>query len=175
GTATATVSATLTVAEGDKFTTATPLSLNATEGTPFKGAVATFTDTGYTSNSTGDFTATILWGDGKSTKNAAITTGGKGLFTVSGTHTYADESAGALPVKVTISDDAPGTATATVTSTITVGEADTLTATPITGLTATESFPFTGTVATFSDPGYPTNSASDFNASIKWGDGKSSA
>jgi hypothetical protein len=70
---------------------------------------------------------------------------------------------------VTLTDDAPGTATATATGTATVAEADVLTPNPIT-LSATEGTAFNGTVATFTDTN-TNNVASDFTASIIWGDG----
>jgi len=77
--------------------------------------VAVFTDTN-TAGVASDFTATIDWGDGTTT--AGTVSGGGGTFTVSGTHTYA--TSGTFNVVVTLTDDPPGTATATTTSTANV-------------------------------------------------------
>jgi hypothetical protein len=81
----------------------------------FTGAVATFTDT-YAANVPSDFVATINWGDGGTTPGTV--TGGSGSFTVSGVRTYG--APGKNSVTVTLSDDAPGTATASVVSTANV-------------------------------------------------------
>src|SRR5207249_366013 len=74
----------------------------------FSGAVATFTDVNLAAVA-GDFTATIDWGDGTTT--SGLVSGGNGAFTVSGAHTYVTDGTKAL--SVTLSDDAPGTASAT--------------------------------------------------------------
>jgi len=108
---------TANVAEGDKLT-AGPVSFSATAAVPFSGVVATFTDTD-TANVPGDFTATINWGD--ATVTAGTVAGGSGTFTVSGTHTYA--TSGPFVVSVTLTDDAPGTASATATGTVNVAPA----------------------------------------------------
>src|SRR5262249_9707640 len=62
GTATATAQSGVTVAEGDVLT-GTPYTITAPPGKSFGVTVATFTNTN-TANVTGDFTATIDWGDG---------------------------------------------------------------------------------------------------------------
>lgn len=108
---TATATSTATVGEGDVLT-GHAVSFQPTIGQSFTGPVATFTDT-YTGNVPSDFTATIDWGDG-SAPTAGTVSGGGGNFTVTGTHTYT--GIGFFPVTVTLRDDAPGTATATVTS-----------------------------------------------------------
>jgi hypothetical protein len=170
GTATSTASGTVTVGEGD-ILRAGSITLSATEGHAATGSVATFTDS-YTGNSAADFTATIHWGDGAT--SAGVVLYNAGAITVNAPangHTYADE--GPQTVSVTLSDDAPGTATATATGTITVAEGDT---NPMPGafsptFNPIANLPFSGVVATFSDPGYPGNSPSDFSATINWGDG----
>ena len=60
-----------------------------------------------------DFSATIDWGDG--TTSAGVITDTRGAISVSGTHAYA--SSGQDAVTVTLTEDAPGTATATAHST----------------------------------------------------------
>jgi hypothetical protein len=166
GTSTGTVSGTLTVAEGDVLS-GTGVPVSPTEGTSFNGAVATFTNTD-TANTAADFTATIHWGDG--TTGAGTVTGAGGTFTVSGTHTYADD--GPFTVTAVLADDAPGTATATATGTATVAEADVLSgsATPIQTVEGTP----VGVVATFTDA-FTGNPASDLTATIDWGDGTTTA
>lgn len=111
---TATGTATATVGESDVLG-GTGLTISAIQGVPFTGAVATFSDTN-TANTASDLTATINWGDSSTT--AGIVSGGGGAFTVSGSHTYT--SAGTFPLTVMLTDDPPGTATATVVGSATV-------------------------------------------------------
>jgi hypothetical protein len=113
---TITPTGTVAVAEADTLTPH-PATLTATAGQALTNvAVASFTDSD-TGNVAGDFTAAITWGDG--TSSAGTVSGGNGTFTVTGSHTYA--AAGTDPVAVTLSDNAPGTATATANSTANVG------------------------------------------------------
>src|SRR5205085_1557505 len=101
GTATATANSTANVGEGD-FGTLIPTTISATEGISFSGAVGSFTD-GYTGQVASDFTATIDWGDG--TTDVGVVSGGNGLFTISGTHTYAE--AGRYTVIASLTADPP--------------------------------------------------------------------
>ena len=110
-----TATGTVTVGENDALTPHA-LTVTANSGQAFTGTVASFTDTD-TFTTAGDLTATIDWGDG--TTSAGIVSGSAGAFAVSGTHTYA--SSGQDAVTVTLSDDAPGTATATANSIAVVG------------------------------------------------------
>jgi hypothetical protein len=111
---TSTVSGAVSVAEADVLTPH-GMSIAANAHQLFSGAVATFTD-GNTANVASDFTATVDWGDGTTT--AGTVSGSGGSFTVSGAHTYT--AAGNDTVKVKLTDDAPGTATATATTAATV-------------------------------------------------------
>src|SRR5260370_3743698 len=90
--------------------TVTAQDISAVEGTAFSGQVATGSFTGIT----GPFSAMINWGDGNSSSGTMTVSGN--TFTVSGTHTYAEE--GSYPLTVTVSDtsghSAFGTSTATV-------------------------------------------------------------
>src|SRR5205807_9650803 len=71
--------------------------------------VATFTDSH--GNLAGDFTATINWGDGVSSRGTVTFNGGViEVLGPAGGHTYA--RACTCAASVTIADDAPGTATA---------------------------------------------------------------
>ncbi len=167
GTATASVPGVAVVAEGDILSAGSATNVSRTEGQPFSGQVATFTDS-YTANVAGDFTATINWGDGATTTGSV--SGSAGNFTVFGAHTYTED--GSFTIATTLSDDGAGTATATATGTATISEA-TLTATA-NNLSTTEGTAFSGTVGTFTDPG-SLDAGSAFTVTIAWGDGSSSS
>ena len=159
------------VADGDVLAgTAAPIT--ATEAIAFNGTVATFSDSGYPNHSLTDFTATIDWGDGATT-TGSMTRVGSGPFTVSGAHVYAKE--GSYPVKITLVEDASGTASATVTALATVTDGDVLTPGASITASATERNAFSGTVATFNDSGNASNLPEDFMATIDWGDGATTA
>jgi hypothetical protein len=146
--------------------TAKGTSISSTEGQSFSGTVATFTVPS-TTPTPADYSVSIAWGDG--TTSAGTVTGGGGSFTVSGTHTYAEE--GSFTATVTITDVNTTSNKGTATTTATVGDA---------ALHASGAKPsrngnaVSGTVATFTDdnPGAP---VSDFTATINWGDGKSTS
>jgi hypothetical protein len=128
---------------------------------------------------TGDYSAVINWGDGSPTTTGTI--GGTALsgFTVSGSHTYAEEKASGYTVTVSITDDdhhlggAPAVPRATLTATTTVVVNDApLTATPVAPIAFTEGLALTNvTVANFSDADLLNTNAGDYVASINWGDG----
>lgn len=142
--------------------TGSPVPIQTSEATDFSGTVATFTDAN-TNRLLTDYSATINWGDGTIT-TGIILPDGSGGFSVTGTHSYGDE--GTENVSVAISD--PGS-TITVASTAQISDLDTLSATasPVSG---SEAAAFSGAVATFSDT-LPNTPASDFAATIDWGDG----
>ncbi|MGE5234643.1 MAG: hypothetical protein ACM3OB_11080 [Acidobacteriota bacterium] len=165
GTATATVTSTAQVSAG---LLAVATGFSTPEGSSFSGAVATFSDAN-TAKTAADFTVTITWGDG--TSSAGTVVGASGSFTVSGTHTYADE--GSFGFTVTVTENGPGGATSSSSATATVTEADVLSGTPV-AIAASAMVPFTGTVATFTDT-YTGNVPGDFTATIDWGDASTSA
>lgn len=169
GTATATATGTATVAEGDKLTPGMEGVIDATEGIAFTGKVAYFTNVGYAGNPAADFTAVIDWGDG-STGTGTIGAVNGSAYTVTGSHAYADE--GTHTATVILSDDAPGTATGTITDQVSVFDAS-LTAMG-TAVAAIAGTAFTGTVASFTDAN-PNAPLSDFTATIDWGDGSTTA
>jgi VCBS repeat-containing protein len=138
---------------------------SATEHTtlPNTTTIATFSD-----SNPGDtpalFNATIDWGDGTSSPGTVVASGPS--FQVQGGHTYADE--GSDPVSVTLTHT-PDQAKSTVIGTVAVAEHDSLTPGgvqffPIRGVT------YNNVVATFTDSDHVTP-ASDFVATIDWGDG----
>jgi PKD repeat protein len=161
GTATAQVTSTAHISSG---LAVTAISFSTPEGAAWNGIVATFSDAD-TSKTPISFTATVGWGDG--TTSAATVIGGSGSFSLTGSHTYADE--GTYTVTVTVNETGPGGATANGPATATVTEADVLLGTPVT-FSPTAAFQFSGVVATFTDA-YAANVPSDFVATINWGDG----
>jgi hypothetical protein len=124
--------------------------------------VATFTDPNPGDHHT-DFTATIHWGDGNSTSGTVSYSGG--TYSVTGSHTYADE--GSFAVTVDVTDVGGSSLTGIGKTTVSVADA---------ALTATGGFIVTSaafgnhTVATFTDAN-PAAPLSDFTAMINWGDG----
>jgi hypothetical protein len=139
--------------------------------------VATFIDqadaSGTRYSTTGDFTATIHWGDGND--SSGTVSYANGTYSVSGSHTYFDE--GSYPVTVDVQDDGGSKLTGMGKTTIGVGDApltDTSTA-PAPQPGAIEgSSTSTLVVASFTD-GNPGNHSGDFTAVIHWGDTTSSA
>ena len=79
--------------------TAQAVPVNTTEGQSFTGQVATFTVKSTTASASG-YSASINWGDGHTTTGTIA--GSAGSFTVTGTHTYAEE--GSYKTAVTITD-----------------------------------------------------------------------
>src|SRR5439155_1359245 len=76
---------------------------NLTEQSSSSVTVATFSDSDG-NTSTGLYSAPITWGDGQ-TSNGSISYA-NGLFTVTGSHAYADEGSYALSVRINDSDGA---------------------------------------------------------------------
>ncbi len=141
-----------------------------TEGAAFTGPVATFTVPPSTSVPSA-FTATVNWGDGSTSSGSITQATSGGPYTVSGTHTYADE--GTFATGVTVTDNQLALNTATAAGTATIADAS-ITVTGTTVAPQTTNAAFTVPVATFTD-GNPTTPLGDFTASIDWGDGTTSA
>src|SRR5207244_25688 len=150
--------------------TASGTTISATEGASFSGTVATFTDPD-TSATASEYTATIDWGDTTPPSVGTVSGPTGGPFTVSGTHTYAEE--GTYTITVTITDVDTPSNTATATSTANVADAA-LTAGTLTLSTGVEGVTPVNAAFTFPDAntGAP---ASDFTATISWGDGSPSS
>jgi hypothetical protein len=149
---------------------------SATEGvTSGAQSVATFTDPGGPESDSSAYTATVAWGDGNSSTatlaNGGIVLGKDGqTFSVNLAHQYAEE--GSYTITVSVTHD--GVPSSPVTLTANVADNDSLSATGG-SLAGTYGTALTGvTVATFTDTdtGAP---ASDFVATIDWGDGKTSS
>src|ERR1043166_5841951 len=140
--------------------------ISASQGSPFNNVqLATFTDT-YTGQVASDFIAVIDWGDGATTLGTV--SGGSGSFTVNGSHTYADP--GTDQFTVTVLDDDGGTATASGSATATVAARTEPGQLGLRLATEGTALPNTTTVATFTDS-LTSDTASEFAASIDWGDG----
>jgi hypothetical protein len=90
----------LPIVTGAQGTTFAAGTVTAVPGLSFTGVVASFSDLDPNGNAR-DFTATINWGDGRST-NGAIAANGQGGFNVVGTHTYG--APGVFPINVDIAD-----------------------------------------------------------------------
>ena len=90
---------TATVADAP-LSAATPVPVSAVEASAFTAPVATFTD-GNPGDHSSDFTAAITWGGGSPVSNGAISYSG-GVYTVTGTHTYAE--AGAYTIGLLVTD-----------------------------------------------------------------------
>jgi len=149
----------------DAALSASGLAIAGIEGKSFSGNVATFAD-GDPNGAVSDYTATINWGDG-STSAGTVTAAGSGGFTVAGSHTYAEE--GGYTVGIVVMD--AGGSTASITAAATIADAP-LAATGL-AIDGVEGKSFSGNVATFTD-GDPNGAASDYTATIDWGDGSTS-
>jgi uncharacterized repeat protein (TIGR01451 family) len=147
-------------------------SPSATEGkSTGTFTVATFTDSN-PNPKINNLTATVAWGDGSSdTLTAAIggiVASGNG-YAVLDSHIYTEEASG-LSFSVQVVDSAGGKATDS--ATISVADA-TLAATGST-LTPPAGMTYNSLVASFTDAD-PNGTATDYSATISWGDGQSSA
>ncbi len=153
---------------------ATPIAVNAVEGQAFSGTVATFTDSDASdpADAAASDTATIDWGDGSSSAGTITSLGG-GKYSVSASHTYADEGTPTVTVSIADPDDPGGPATASDTATVTDAA---LTATGSPAFVSAN--PVSGTLATFTDanPGAATGDFTSGGGSttIDWGDGSTS-
>lgn len=132
---------------------------------PFSGIVATFSRSNSYATAS-DYQAFVNWGDGVNTHvPASIATAYYGSFQVVAANLY--QNAGTFPVTVTIVS--PGGQQTVVNSLAMVSaQSVNMLPNPITGNAGQ---PITDSpVATFLDP-YVSDSASDFQATVSWGDG----
>jgi len=127
-----------------------------------------------------DFTAMVAWGDGTTSAGTITQPGGVGTpYLVSGSHTYAEE--GTYAYIVTVDDD--GGQSTTFSGSAVIADADLIAAgtQPTVSTTEAAIYPlpefalpvFSGPVGVFSDLN-PAAPASDFTATIDWGDGTTS-
>jgi hypothetical protein len=139
-------------------------TFNALKGISFNGAVAAFTDPD-TAATSGEYSATIGWGDGSSSPGTVNSSGD--TFIVNGPHTYVQEGTYAVVVTITDGDNADNTATARSTARVDAA----LTITHI-GATANEQRQAAAGV-TFTDAD-PAGALSQYTGTISWGDGTNS-
>lgn len=141
-----------------------PVKIAATEGSPFSGAVATFTDT-----ASSTYTATVVWGDGSSS-DGTIAPGASGGSEVDASHTYTRPRVLFATVKLFAADGRR----ATVFSVARVADAALTAAGDDFG--GVRNALFSGPVATFTDadPNATATFPATETASINWGDGTAS-
>jgi hypothetical protein len=147
---------------------AKPVNFAGSEGQPFSGTVATFTDnaSGVTAS---DFTASIDWGDGN-TSVGTITQQPNGSFVVTGTNTYTE--GGTYTATVTITG--PGSTSATAIDTATITDAP-LTIGPLIPAAIAEGQATPILLAKFTDADPNPTFASSYNATITFDDGSTVA
>ncbi len=166
--------ATVQVADADLTDLSSDTTYQATEGASSDTlTVAAFSDAN-PGASASDFGAVIHWGD-DTTSAGTVQQNSDGSFSVTGSHTYLEESDDGYAVTVDVTDNGGSNLTAIGQATVQVADA------ALTDLSSEATFQATEgaasdtlTVATFSDAN-PGASASDFGALIYWGDGTSSA
>lgn len=159
---TAVATSTATVTDPAVVVTGTPVA--AVEGAPLTTTTATFTDPAGPEPIPGNYSATIDWGDGTSPSPGTVAIAGS-TFTVTGTHTYAEE--GDFTVTTTVDHEG---VLSTATSAASVQDAP-LTVTAAAQPVSPQSF--AGITATFTDAD-PNGTVSDYTATIDWGDGTTS-
>jgi PKD repeat protein len=163
------VTATSTANVSDQVLQATGgFVFTGTEGLPSANqTVATFTDPAG-AEALANYSALIAWGDGSTSAGAIGFDAVSRLFSVKGTHTYADQ--GGQAIQVTLHHEA--TSDVTVVSSAIIADAP-VTFNGGTGVTATEGVALSGAIATFTDAN-PNPLPVDFiDAIIDWGDGTS--
>jgi hypothetical protein len=164
---------------------ATGRNVQATSGVPFTAVVATFT-VANSQEIPASFAATIDWGDG-TTSTGTVTVDGNGGFEVTGTHTYTTSASDpfgwtwwspfqSLPqqfeIETTITEN--GTQNqGGAQSVATVWPMPPALSVTAQNIQATAGQVFSGVVATFTDVNAGSK-ASDFTATISWGDVASS-
>jgi len=167
GTAAVTVNSIVTVSDPAVVVTAAS-GLSATEGAAGAFALASFTDLAG-AETAGDYQATINWGDGSTSAGAISFNATTATFTVSGTHSYAED--GSYGPVVTVTHDAALAASAT--GAVTVGDPSVVaTGGSFNALRGISSGAVT--LATFTDPG-GAEALADYSATINWGDGSTGA
>jgi hypothetical protein len=164
----------LTATASGKIEATTPtisasgVTFAVTPGVPFTGVVATFTDANPLAANALPV-AQIAWGDGHTSQGTVSGPDANGVFTVTGTNTYAS---GPGPFKVMINITDPNGITGAATSTAVVSQLG-IAAAP-TSFAVTPGVAFTATVATFTDNN-PLANKGNITAVINWGDGGFSA
>jgi hypothetical protein len=130
--------------------------------------LATFTDPGGV-ESTADYSATVLWGDGATLPGLVTGPDGNGVFTVSGSHIYSEE--GAKNITIVMHHDVA--TNVTVASQATVADQSVTVSGGLTVTAAEGAMSSAQPLATFVDPA-GNEAMSDYTATVAWGDATSS-
>jgi hypothetical protein len=101
-----------TTIDGSAMTATGGMSLTGSAGNTVSGTLATITDS-VTNTRSGDYTATVNWGDGTPPDQNATIAGGNGTFQVGDSHTYA--ASGHYTITVGVSYDGIPSKTAVAT------------------------------------------------------------
>ena len=151
-----------------------PFTFTATEGQlSAVQQVATLTDAAGADSQIGDLSATINWGDNTTSAATLVATSTPGVYTVEGSHTYAEY--GAYTIEVSASDKGGSSVPLTPTASTSVADASLSLAGPFT-FTATEGqSSAVQQVATLTDAAGADSQIADLSATINWGDNTTSA
>lgn len=135
-------------------------TLSGSAGSPVSGTVASFSDPD-SSDSAGDFTATIDWGDSSSSSGSI--SGGAGNFNVAGDHTYNRAGSYTITVTITRTGNSPTSAVATDSAVITSASSPPVSGSP--SVTAGAATGFTGSV---NPGGLPTTASFQYGLDPKY-------
>jgi hypothetical protein len=149
---------------------ASAVTFSGLEGRSPSVTVSTFTAA--TSTSASNFTATIDWGDGKTTAGT-IVKDATGKYHVAGSHAYAEENSSPYIVKVTVKQS--GGATVSVNSKANIADAPLDHAAGVSFSVSKNSTFSNKTLGTFRDQDALNKIAGDYEGTIDWGDGAKSA
>ena len=160
---------TATIGNADPVFTTGPTIVDVVQGQTVDQLLATFEDAGFTSATAGTeetFSASIDWGDGTTSSNAAVeviqgTVSVATVVGVSGDHSY--EAAGEFTATVTLTDDDGGTATSEILFRV-AGTAPTIEA--LAEISASEG-DSVSLQTTFDDE----TASESYTATVDWGDG----
>jgi autotransporter-associated beta strand protein len=160
-------SATVQFVTGPGALYATATSISAIQGQSTGSiTVAHFTD--QSGGEVGNYSATIIWGDGQST-GGTVSADGNGGWNVTGSHTYASHDS--FSVSVSIGTNQGASTSANSTSIVSPSMPAVTGGFTLSSIAGTD--PGSQTVATFTDSGQ-SDPASDYSALISYGDSSSS-
>jgi hypothetical protein len=145
----------------------------AIEGQPVTGAVLFHFSDANPDATAADFTATVTWGDGTvednaTSANVSVVANPGGGFDVVGSHTYGEDASG-LTFTVTVQDQGGGPAISASNTSFSVADAA-LTAGTLTPPVATEGTALSNVVLFHFSDADPNATASNFKATVTWGD-----
>jgi uncharacterized delta-60 repeat protein len=166
---------TSSAAIADAALSAVGTPVTATEGQTLTNVqVATLTDAAGTFSNPGDLSAVINWGDGTATSPAdLVENANTGVYTVEGSHTYAEF--GNYSIHVTYADTNGNPGGSTTTSDTTASIADAALSLSLNPLSPVEGVLLNNViVGTLTDGAGIDSNSSDLTTTITWGDGQTS-